>query len=504
MSESRRGLGYGVAAYLLWGLFPLFWPLLRPARPLEILAHRFVWSLVFVLVILVIQRRWAWIGILLLRPRRLALLVAAAVLIAVNWGTYIYGVNSGQVVQTSLGYFINPLVTVLLAVIVLRERLRPGQWAALGVGGVAVVLLALGYGRVPWIALILAFSFGTYSLIKKVISMDPVQSLTVETAALVVPAVIYLAVIGGGSFAGGSLAHDALLVSSGVVTAIPLLFFGAAARRLPLRTLGLLQYLGPALQFAFGVLVFHEPMPLSRLAGFALVWTALVILTAEGLAHRRRAIDPVSGQDVAAGEPGPGQRPEHGHVAELQQQATPDRRRVRRLAQQVTEGEPVVAEQPRMQGVQLRDGVEDLTGDGQGDGRRHRGDRDVGDRRDEDADRPDTGQRESHVPGDEQGPDESRAAADRRTRQQGDPADREQRRTDGHAGQRHGERRGQAERQDAGELHCEQPSPAGGHDEQVAQGSLAGLAGQAVAGHHAHRQRQEQRQGDGESGERHE
>jgi len=228
VTSSRRGLAYGATAYLLWGLFPLFWPLLKPANAVEILAHRIVWSLVVVVVILAVQRRWRWIGAIVRQPRRLALLAAAAVLIGVNWATYIYGVNSGQIVETSLGYFINPLVTVLLGVVVLQERLRAVQWGALAIGAVAVLVLALDYGRVPWIALILAFSFGTYGLIKKVISMDAVQGLTVETAALFVPALAYLLFIGGGTFAHSGAGHMGLLASAGVVTAIPLLFGGGA------------------------------------------------------------------------------------------------------------------------------------------------------------------------------------------------------------------------------------------------------------------------------------
>jgi len=286
--DGRRGFGSGVAAYLAWGLFPLFWPLLKPARPLEILAHRFVWSLLVVLLILAVQRRWAWIPVILRQPRRLALLALAAVLIAVNWGTYIYGVNSDQVVETSLGYFINPLVTVLLGVVVLRERLRRVQWAALAIGALAVLVLAVTYGRMPWIALVLAFSFGTYGLIKKLVAMDAVQSLTIETAVLFLPGLAYLAFIDGGTFVSGSLGHDALLASAGVVTAIPLLFFGTAARLLPLSTLGLLQYLTPGMQLALGVLLFHEAMPAPRLIGFALVWLALAVLIGDGIAHRRR------------------------------------------------------------------------------------------------------------------------------------------------------------------------------------------------------------------------
>ena len=288
MTEYRRGLGYAVGAYLMWGVFPLFWPLLKPAGSVEILAHRFVWSLIFVLAILAVQRRWAWVGQLVAQPRRLGLVAVAAMFIAVNWGTYIYGVNTGHVVETSLGYFINPLVTVLLGVVVLAERLRPLQWAAVAIGAAAVPILTVDYGRLPWIALVLAFSFAMYGLIKKVLAMDAVQSLTAETAVLFLPALGYLLLMDGGTFARESIGHDGLLVSSGLVTAVPLLLFGAAARRLPLSTVGLLQYLGPALQFLIGVFVYHEPMPLSRLVGFALVWTALTVLSVDGLRQRRR------------------------------------------------------------------------------------------------------------------------------------------------------------------------------------------------------------------------
>ncbi|MGB9377004.1 MAG: EamA family transporter RarD [Mycobacteriales bacterium] len=301
MSDSRRGLAFGAGAYILWGLFPLYWPLLKPAGPLEILAHRFVWSLVVVLIILAIQRRWRWIPALLRRPRRVAMLVLAAVFIAANWWTYIYGVNTGRVVETSLGYFINPLVTVMMGVVLLRERLRRVQWLALGLGAIAVLVLAIDYGRLPWIALVLAFSFASYGLIKKVLSMDAVQSLTAETAVLFLPALGVLLLMGGGTFTLHGPAQDTLLATSGVVTAIPLLLFGASARRLPLSTLGLLQYFGPALQFIIGVGVYHEPMPLSRLLGFALVWAALVMLTVDGLRNGRRrsrtpeALEPVAG-----------------------------------------------------------------------------------------------------------------------------------------------------------------------------------------------------------------
>ncbi len=288
-TPSPRGLAYGAGAYFLWGLFPVYWPLLEPAGAVEVLAHRVVWSLLFVGVVLAIQRQWAWIRTL--GRRRLALLTVAAVVIAVNWGTYIYGVTNEHVVETSLGYFINPLVTVLLGVLVLGERLRRVQWAALGIASTAVIVLTADYGRPPWIALILAFSFGTYGLIKKSVGIGAVQSLTVETAVLFVPALAYLGWLmaaGEATFGEISAGHALLLAGTGPVTAIPLLLFGAAARRLPLTVLGLLQYLAPVLQFLFGVLVFHEPMPPARLVGFSLVWTALVILTVESVRHQRK------------------------------------------------------------------------------------------------------------------------------------------------------------------------------------------------------------------------
>jgi chloramphenicol-sensitive protein RarD len=290
--SERRALAYGAGAYLLWGLFPVYWPLLAPAGAAEILAHRIVWTLVLVAGLLVARRRWAWVRGL--GARGVVLLAVAAVLISVNWLTFIWGVVNGHVVETSLGYFVTPLVSVLLGVLVLGERLRRTQWVALGLGGVAVLVLAADYGRPPWIALVLAFSFGSYGLIKKKIGVGAVESLAGETVVLALPALAYvgwLVARGGSTFGAEGAGHALLLVLAGPVTAVPLLLFGAAARRLPLSVLGLLQYLAPVLQFAFGVLLFHEPMPPARLAGFALVWAALVLLTADGLrhAHRRRA-----------------------------------------------------------------------------------------------------------------------------------------------------------------------------------------------------------------------
>jgi len=293
VTELRRGTAYGVAAYLLWGLFPLYWPLLEPAGAVEILAHRIVWSLLVVVAILAVQRNWGWVRLLAEDRRSLAILLAAAVLIALNWCLYIYGVNSDQVVETSLGYFINPIVTVMLGVLVLGERLRRAQWVAIGLGTFAVVVLAVDYGRPPWIALGLAFSFGTYALLKNRVGarVGAVQSLTVETAVLLLPALAWLAVLGArgdGEFGHAGAGSALLLASTGVVTAVPLLFFASAARRVPLTVIGLLQYIAPVLQFLTGVLLYDEPMPASRLAGFALVWVALTVLTFDSVRNRRR------------------------------------------------------------------------------------------------------------------------------------------------------------------------------------------------------------------------
>ncbi|MFG3703338.1 EamA family transporter RarD [Micromonospora sp. NPDC047670] len=292
MTPLRLGYLYGFGAYLLWGFFPLYLKLLRPAGPMEILAHRIVWSVAFVALLLATMRNVGFLRALLRRPRALAGIGAAAALIAVNWGTYIYGVNSDRVVETALGYFINPLVVVLLGVTVLRERLRPAQWAALGIGGLAVAVLTVDYGRLPYLALVLALSFAGYGLVKKRLGLPAAEGLFVESAVLALPALAYLgwlAADGGATFGHVSVGHTALLVSAGAATAIPLLLFAGAANRLPLTGLGMLQYLAPILQLGCGVLIFHEPMPPARLAGFALVWAALIVFTVDAVRNSRRA-----------------------------------------------------------------------------------------------------------------------------------------------------------------------------------------------------------------------
>ena len=293
MTSTRRGTLLGAAAYLLWGLFPLYWPLLEPSGSLEVLAHRVLWSLVVVVVLLAATGRLAVVRTVVADRRRLLQLTAAAVVIAVNWGTYIYGVTHDRVVETSLGYFVNPIVTVLLGVLVLGERLRPAQWTALGAAFVAVLVLTVENGRPPWLALLLAFSFGAYGLLKKTARVGAVEGLAVETAVLLPVAGLYVAVLGAtgeGTFGTEGPGHAALLALSGLVTAVPLLAFGAAASRVSLTTLGLLQYLAPTLQFALGVTLFDEPLPPVKLLGFVLVWAGLALFTADLVRHHRRSL----------------------------------------------------------------------------------------------------------------------------------------------------------------------------------------------------------------------
>ncbi|WP_053206258.1 EamA family transporter RarD [Jiangella muralis] len=289
MSTPQPGLLYGIGAYALWGVFPLYIKLLEDTGAVEILSHRVVWSLVLVLGLLVVGRNLGKLRTL--GRRSYGLLTLAALLICANWGVYIWSVNNDHIVETSLGYFINPLVTVVLGVLVFGERLRRLQWAALGLAGVAVIVLTIDYGRPPWIALSLAFSFATYGLVKKKAGVGAVESLAVETAVLFLPALGFLVVLaarGTGDFGAADWGTTLLLAGCGVVTAVPLLFFGAAAVRVPLTTLGTLQYLTPSLQFLLGVAVYGETVPPVRWFGFALIWTALVILTAEVLVRRRR------------------------------------------------------------------------------------------------------------------------------------------------------------------------------------------------------------------------
>jgi chloramphenicol-sensitive protein RarD len=305
MSEERRGYLYGLIAYALWGFFPIYFKLLEPSPPLEILAHRVIWSVIFISLLLAVMRTWRFLPRLLRNARLLGGVTLAALLIGVNWATYIYGVNSDRVVETALGYFITPLVVVLLGVTVQGERLGRWQWAAVGIGAVAVAVLTVDYGHLPYIALTLAASFGSYSLVKKRLQLPPAEGLFVESAVLAVPALVYLGWLNAGhgaKFGHVSAGHTVLMVLSGVATAVPLLLFASAANRVPLVGIGILQYVAPILQLACGVLLFHEPLPAARLAGFGLVWIALVIFTVDGI-RKGRARRTVAGPAAATAEP---------------------------------------------------------------------------------------------------------------------------------------------------------------------------------------------------------
>lgn len=289
--RERRGLGYGLAAYGLWGAVPLFWPLVARASALEILAHRVIWSMVLSLILVrtVVPRGW-WsrVG----DRRTLLLLGAAAAVVSVNWGVYIWAVNHDHVVEASLGYYINPILSILVGVVALRERLGPVQWVSVGLATAAVVVLTVDYGHPPWTALVLAVSFATYGVIKNRLGAGAVDSLAVESTLLAPIALAYLGYLeftGAATFVRLGWTQSLLLTATGVVTLVPLLCFAGAATRLPLSTMGLLQYLTPTAQFMLGIGYFHEAMSTGRWAGFGLVWLALAIMSIDGLRRARRA-----------------------------------------------------------------------------------------------------------------------------------------------------------------------------------------------------------------------
>ncbi|WP_460520756.1 EamA family transporter RarD [Humibacter antri] len=291
--RAGRGLVYAVSAYFIWGFLPIYFIALAPTGPFEIVAWRVVFSLVFCAIAILLTRAWRAFAVILRRPRIVFVTGVAGALIYVNWQTYVYATTSGQVVEASLGYFINPIVTVLLGVIVLREHVRLTQWIAIGVSIVAVVVLTVGYGRLPWIALLLAFSFGLYGLVKKQVgrNVDALSGLTLETAWLMPVAIVQLIVVGvttGITFGHESVLHAVGIVGVGVITAVPLLFFAGASRRLPLIVMGFIQYFTPILQLIVGVALLHEAMSLQRWIGFGLVWVALAVLTVDMVLAVRR------------------------------------------------------------------------------------------------------------------------------------------------------------------------------------------------------------------------
>jgi chloramphenicol-sensitive protein RarD len=293
----NKGIIYATGAYILWGLLPLYWKALDNVPAGQILAHRIVWSLVFVGIILTVGRNWAWFGQAVRRPRVLLTFALSGTLLATNWFTYIWGVNAGFIVETSLGYFINPLVNVLLGYLLLHERLRHTQWLALAVALAGVLYLTFSYGAFPWIALTLAFSFGSYGFIRKTATLNSAEGLFLETVVLFLPAFGFLVLQemrGVGALAHSSAATNLLLIGAGIVTSVPLLLFAAGARQITLTTLGLLQYVAPTLQFLIGVFVFHEEFGIDRLIGFGLIWLALILYTIETLiVIRRRAAPPI-------------------------------------------------------------------------------------------------------------------------------------------------------------------------------------------------------------------
>ncbi|GAA4903256.1 EamA family transporter RarD [Tessaracoccus lubricantis] len=290
MRDSNKGLGYGLAAYGLWGLFPLYFVLFERSGALEVVAHRALWSLVFCVVLLTVLRQWGHLRRALADRRAALSLAVAGVLIVVNWATYVFAVLTGHTLETALGYFINPLAVAALGILVLGERLRPLQWTAMCFGLASVVVMVVAYGQVPWAALTLALSFGTYSLVKKMAgrSVGALPGLAIETGAVAPIAIgflIYLTVTGQSTASGG---YGLLLTTTGIVTAIPLLLFAAAARRVSMVTIAILQYVAPIGQFLLGWLYFGEPMPPSRWAGFALIWVAVALFVTDALVVTRQ------------------------------------------------------------------------------------------------------------------------------------------------------------------------------------------------------------------------
>ena len=289
-SEHSIGLINGFIAYIIWGAVVLYWPYLAPAQPLEILAHRVLWSLLFVAVILIYQKRIVSLRVVLKNPRLMKLLTMASLLIGFNWGLFIWATMNDHVLDSSLGYYITPLLNVALGVFFFKEKLRRMQWIAIGIAAFAVLFITIALGVLPWVALSLATSFAMYGYVKKLANVEALESLMIETLILTPVAIGYLIWLqfnGGSTFLAYGLDHTLWMASSGIVTAIPLLAFGVAITRLPLTTIGMLQYIGPTVQFFVGIWVMQEPMPQERFIGFAITWVALVILTVDALRNRR-------------------------------------------------------------------------------------------------------------------------------------------------------------------------------------------------------------------------
>jgi chloramphenicol-sensitive protein RarD len=291
-SERSLGLIFGLSAYILWGLFPLYWPLLKPASAYEIVAHRAVWTLLFCLVVLAFHKKLRHTISQLRNRRTLFGLATTSALISINWIVYIWATNSGHVVEASLGYYINPLVIIAFGVLLLKEKMRKGQWVAVGIATTGVAVLTIDYGRLPWVAIALALSWGSYGVIKKVLGLGALEGLTIETMLALIPYAAFLLILEGkgeGQF-GHHWGLSLLLISAGAITAIPLLLFNGSTTRLPYTVIGLLQYITPTIQFSIGVWVRHEAMPTARWVGFIFIWLALIALAVD-LVRSTRAVD---------------------------------------------------------------------------------------------------------------------------------------------------------------------------------------------------------------------
>jgi len=292
----NAGIWYALGAYVLWGLFPIYWKWLQHVPAIQLIGHRIIWSFVLLMVMIFATRQWTKFRSTLTR-RVLGVYLISGLLLSVNWLVYVWGVNNGFVVETSLGYFINPLLSVLLGLIFLKERLRPAQWFPIGLAAFGVIYLTRAYGSLPWIAISLAFTFGFYGLVKKLSPLGSLYGLTLETGLVFLPAMAYLLYsesTGQGAFSHTGIASDLLMIGGGVVTTVPLLMFASAARRIPLTMVGIMQYIAPTLQFLLGVFVYHEAFTTTKLIGFSMVWVALIVFWVEGV-YARRARNKVSG-----------------------------------------------------------------------------------------------------------------------------------------------------------------------------------------------------------------
>jgi len=292
----NKGILSGIAAYAMWGVFPIYWKLLHDVPAVQVIGHRISWSFVLLITFILLTRQWKDFRSTALTSKTLAIYTLASILLTINWLVYVWGVNAGFIVETSLGYFINPLLSVLLGVVFLHERLRPTQWIPVALATAGVTYLTVVYGRLPWIALTLAFSFGFYGFVKKLAPLGSLYGLTLETGIVFPFALIYLAFVGftgTGSFIHKGAGNDFLLIGAGIVTTIPLLMFASAARQIPLTVVGLLQYIAPTIQFLIGVFLYKEPFDRAHLIGFGIVWVALIIFWVENFTANRVSAEPI-------------------------------------------------------------------------------------------------------------------------------------------------------------------------------------------------------------------